>query len=95
MIPLVVNDEAIGREPRYSEVRGQDSILLPPDTATMDDCYRITRLLGLGPGTYVIGFLEIISPLDLSIDAVYTVEGRYTHNTDVDVKRIEGKLVSH
>ncbi len=93
VIPLVIRGEAIGREPEYSKVQGEDGIVLPPDTATMDDCFRLTRLLGLAPGEHVIGFLEIRSRLDLSIDAVYTVEGRRQSNTDIDVERVEGKLV--
>ena len=93
VIPLVVEGQAIGREPEYGKVQGKDGIVLPPDTATMDDCYRLTRLLGLAPGTYVIGFLEIVSPLDLSVDAVYTVEGRAGANTDIEVQRVDGKLL--
>ncbi len=93
VIPLVVNDEVIGREPRYGDVRGQDGIVLPPDTATLDDCARITELLGLPPDTHVIGFLELLSRHDLSVAAVYTVEGRNLANTDVEVEQIEGKLV--
>jgi hypothetical protein len=94
VIPLVIDREVFGREPRFGEVRGWDDIVLPPDTATLDDCARITRLLGLAPDTHVIGFLEIISPHDLNVDAVYTVEGRYLYNTDIDVERVEGKFVS-
>jgi len=94
VIPLVIDGQAIGREPEYSKVRGEDHIVLPPDTATMDDCYRLTRLLGLAPGSYVIGFLEIISRTDLSIDAVYTAEARYAnYSSTIEVERVEGKLV--
>lgn len=93
VIPLVIQGRAIGREPEFSKVQGEDGIVLPPDTATMDDCARITRILGLAPDEQVIGFLEIRSRLDLSVDAVYTVEGRSQANTDIDVERVEGKLV--
>jgi hypothetical protein len=93
VIPLLVNGDAIGREPRFAGVRGEDSIVLPPDTATMDDCARLTELLHLPPDAHVIGFLELISTRDLNVEAVYTVEGRAA-NTDVDVEHIAGKLVS-
>lgn len=94
VIPLVVNEDVIGREPRYSDIRAWDGILLPPDTATLDDCTRITELLGLQADAHVIGFLEILSQQDLNVDAVYTVEGRYLYNTAIEVERVEGKFVS-
>lgn len=93
VIPLVVNEKIIGREPDYGRVQATDGILLPPNTATMDDCARIAQLLGIAPTDHVIGFLEIISQRDLSIDAVYTVEGR-DGGLDIDVERVEGKLVA-
>lgn len=93
-IPLVVNGQAIGREPNYSRIQGEDSIVLPPETATMDDCYRITRILGMAPGTYVIGFLQLVSDRDLDVTAVYTSEGRNLNNTDIEVEQIPGKFVT-
>ncbi len=95
VIPLVIGEEVLGREPRYSEIRAWDSILLPPETATLDDCARITELLGLPSDAHVIGFLEILSQQDLNVDAVYTVEGRYLYNTAIEVERIEGKFISN
>jgi len=41
----VFQDKVIGREPELTGIRGQDAITLPPNTATMDDCYRIGQLL--------------------------------------------------
>jgi hypothetical protein len=96
IIPLVADEQAIGREPEYSKVAAKDKIVLPPDSATLDDCYRIWKLLSATPGTLYIGFLEIISPIELSIDAVYTVQGDCQGycNTDIDVQRVEGKFVT-
>jgi|GEM_PF-998407 len=96
IIPLVADGKPIGREPDYSKVAADDKIVLLSDTATMDDCSRIWKLLNATPGTLYIGFLEIISPIELSIDAVYTTQGcgdRYC-NTDIDVQRVEGKFVT-
>jgi hypothetical protein len=92
VIMLAIGGYAPGREPNYSQVAATDGIVLPPTTATMDDCSRIWRLLGMTPGTYIVGFLEIVSPIDLSIDAVYTVQGE-SGNTDIDVERVQGKKV--
>ncbi len=93
--PLVIYEDAIGREPRYSEIRARDGIVLPPRTATMDDCQRITELLGLPADAHVIGFMELESTHDLSVDAVYTVQGfGNTPDTAIEVERVEGKFVS-
>jgi hypothetical protein len=96
IIPLVLDEHPIGREPEYSKVAAKDKIVLPPDSATMDDCSRLWKLLNAVPGTLSIGFLEIISPIELSIDAVYTVQGVCQEycNTDIDVERVEGKFVT-
>ena len=93
VIPLLMNGEAIGREPNISKVQGEDSIVLPPDSATMDDCARLTELLHLPADAQVIGFLELISTRDLNVEAVYTAEGRAA-TLDMDVEHVAGKLVS-
>jgi hypothetical protein len=92
VIVLVANTQPVGREPNVSRPSAFDSIVLPPDHATMDDCSRIWRLLGAAPGSYFVGFLHLISTADLSVDAVYTVNGT-NGNTDIDVQRVEGKLI--
>lgn len=38
-LPLVYGDKVIGREPDLTGIRGKDAITMPPNTATMDDCY--------------------------------------------------------
>ncbi len=87
VIPLVKDGEAVGREPEFVGIEGQDGITLPPNTATMDDCYRIGELLYGSPPPVplplTIGFLEIISREDLNVDAVYTVSDiRRTYNSN-------------
>lgn len=83
IILLVRDGLAIGREPNFAGVTAQDAIVLPPDTATMDDCQRIGELVyNIPPGfqfanfPLTIGFLEVISSAELRVDAVYT-----TNNT--------------
>src|SRR6185503_12533733 len=89
VIPLVIGPQVLGREPNFSKVMAFDSIVLNPSTATMDDCNRIWTLLNLPPGTYFIGFLHLITPVDLSVDAVYTSQAPGQANTDIEIERID------
>ena len=96
VLAVVSRGETDGREPRYVHVQAQDTIVLPPNTATMDDCYRIATLLYAGPPPQplpiTIGYLEIVSTLPLAIDAVYTVSDLERHTIAIDVERVEGRL---
>jgi hypothetical protein len=92
VLPLVFDGKPRGREPEYVRARAQDSIVLPPNTATMDDCFQIGQLLYGGPPPQplplMIGYLEIVSTLPL---AVYTVTDRERRSIAIDVKRVEGR----
>ena len=73
LIPVVLAGAPVGREPRVAKTRAEDAIKLPPHTATMDDCCRITELLfGAPVGALTIGLLEIVASGDVSVTAVYT-----------------------
>jgi hypothetical protein len=91
VIPLVIGPQVLGREPNFSGVKANDSIVLVPSSATMDDCQRIWTLMNLPPGTYFIGFLHLITPVDLSVDAVYTSQAPGQANTDIEIERIDPK----
>jgi hypothetical protein len=96
-IPLVLGGAVTGREPRTGSVKAFDRIDLPPHSATMDDCCRISELL-LGapaPATAAlsIGILEIISLRELSVSAVYTVSNPLSGSVDIDVKQIATRLL--
>jgi hypothetical protein len=95
VLPLVVKGKARGREPEFVRVHAQDAIVLPPDTATMDDSFRIGELVyGTPPPQplpLTIGYLEILSTLPLAIDAVYTVSDREGRTVAIDVERVEGR----
>jgi hypothetical protein len=95
LLPLVIKGEPQGREPRYVRVAAQDAIVLPPNTATMDDSFRIAELLYGAPPPQplpmTIGYLEIVSTLPLAIDAVYTVTDLERRTVDIEVQRIEGR----
>jgi len=96
VLPLVLGGKPIGREPRYVGRKAEDRIVLPPNTATMDDCYRIAELLygdewPMVP-SLMIGYLEIVSIGQLNVDAVYTATDLCTRTVSIDVERVEGKL---
>ena len=74
VVPIVFAGSVIGREPRFASEKAQDKIVLPPRTATMDDCCRIEGLLVGGPPSsgklpLTIGFLEIVSSQEVVVTA--------------------------
>ena len=95
ILPVVIKGKARGREPRYVRVQAQDAIVLPPNTATMDDSFRLAELLYGSPPPQplplTIGYLEIVSTRPLAIDAVYSVSDRAGRTVAVDVERVEGQ----
>ena len=97
-IPVVFAGVATGREPKVAKPRAEDKIVLPPHSATMDDCCRIAELLfgdtPPSPIPLTIGFLEITSREELSVTAVYTSSNLTSHAVDIDVEQIEGRKVT-
>ena len=94
---LLAVGEKTFREPAFTEIRAQDGIELPPNTATMDDCCRIFELLFPGMPVppslpLMIGFLVIESLQELSVTAVYTVTDLRFGFVSVDVEQVVGKL---
>lgn len=96
LIPLVLASAAVGREPRVSGQRVVDRIKLPADSATMDDCCRITELLLGAPTTspmpLTIGFLEIVSNVELSVTAIYTASDLKSNSLSMDVETVSARL---
>ena len=95
VLPVVFEGQAIGREPTSVGPRAKDSIVLPPNTATMDDCCRISQLLYGSPLPGIpltIGFLVIESPQELNITAVYTASDLRFGFISIDVEQVVGKL---
>jgi hypothetical protein len=94
--PVVLAGAASGREPGFVGRKASDGIVLPPHTATMDDCCRLAELL-FGATTdslaLTIGFLEIISPVELSVTAVYTATDAESHAVSINVEQINAKKV--
>lgn len=95
VLPVVHKGEPRGREPNFVGIQAKDQIVLPPNTATMDDCCRIAELLyGSAPQPLplTIGYLEIVSSEELAIDAVYTATGLKRRRVSIDVERVEAKI---
>jgi hypothetical protein len=95
VIPVVFSGAAAGREPRTVVARAEDRITLPPLSATMDDCCRLAELMfGAQPqGTTPlnIGYLEIVSPVEITVTAVYTASEATGGSPSIHVEQIGPK----
>jgi hypothetical protein len=95
VLPLVLAGAVRGREPKFTAAAATDKIVLPAHGATMDDCCRILELLlGARPAAQLpltIGFLELVSPVELSVTAVYTVNDPNKNSTSIDVVTVEAQ----
>ena len=91
--PLMRLTQPVGREPRSVGRRGEDAITLPPKSATFDDCLRIHEILHESPGDEPLSiyFLEIVSPVELTVTAVYTANDLRGTSVALDVVQVEGK----
>jgi hypothetical protein len=99
----LVNAQEAVREPAQIGPTKVMTMTLGPDFATMDDCNNLWVLTY--PGTPVpspmpvfIGYLVILSPLELDVDAVYTANAPGDLSTaptgvSIDVERVTGKRV--
>jgi hypothetical protein len=97
VIPVVLAGAPAGREPRVALSRAEDKIALPAHAATMDDCCRIAELLlgapAPGPVALTVGFLEIISPVEINVTAVYTAGGTAGQAVSIAVEQIAPKII--
>jgi hypothetical protein len=96
VVPIVFAGAAAGREPGVARRRAHDSIVLPPKSATMDDCRRLGELLFGGhpasPLPLTLGFLEIVSREPLNVVAVYTVTGLQGGPVSIEVETVQPRL---
>ena len=91
------------REPNQVEPLKIITMTLGPDYATMDDCNNLWHLTYPStalpsPLPVFIGYLVILSPLELDVDVVYTANapGSLTvapTGVSIDVERVTGKRV--
>lgn len=95
VLPVVYAGMPVGREPRTVSRRAYDEILLPPDSATMDDCCRIGELLyeSAPPSgnPLTVGYLEILSDIELKVTAVYTMTDRESRSVSIDVEDVAAR----
>jgi hypothetical protein len=90
---LVHNDAPDGREPKYVKAKPFDKITLPPDSATMDDCCGLAEKLQFTAGHLNIGFLEIVSSVELNVTAVYTATDLKSASISIDVESVTGRQI--
>ncbi len=96
VVPLVFAGAVTGREPAIANARSTEEIVLPSGAATMDDCCRIAELLYGGvPGSpmpLTVGFVEIVSDVELHVTAVYTSSDLQGNGLSFEVETVPGKL---
>ena len=103
-IIVLVEGGVVRREPLSVGPSGSDAIELQGDFATLDDCNKLW--LNTHPQSPVlptpmplfVGYLVILSPLDLNVNAVYTVNASgvgitQPTSTTIDVLTVTGKRV--
>jgi len=103
---VMVKGDEVAREPKVTGPGPFTSVPLGPDTATLDDCNAIWEMAHTPPAgpnpPITIGYLVILSPVDLDVDAVYTaavynkVAGANVAQAagiSIDVERVAGKRV--
>jgi hypothetical protein len=90
---LVQNDAPVGREPQIAPAKSFDRITLRPDSATMDDCCHLGDKLGFNPAHVNIGFLEIVSSVELNVTAVYTATDLKAASISIHVETFSARTV--
>ena len=89
-IPLVIKNRAIAVEPKFQRPVNVELVTLPPLSATMDDCCKLAEMIKADE-QLKIGFLEIVSPVELEVVAVYTVSNLEQTNPVIEVVQVQGK----
>jgi hypothetical protein len=96
VVPVILGGLPLGREPRSVDAKGWDWMALAAGQATMDDCCRINHLLcdaePLVKPSLNIGFLEIVSDVELEVTAVYTATDLESRSVSIDVEQITPKM---
>jgi hypothetical protein len=100
---VLVKGQEAAREPQQVQPTKIMTMTLGPDFATMDDCNNLWTLTYPGvplpsPMPVFIGYLVILSPLELDVDVVYTADAPGDLTKDptgisIDVERVTGKRV--
>jgi hypothetical protein len=99
----MVGSQPFAMEPQQTEPRNVVTMTLGPDMVTMDDCnnlwkYSFPAAPPTGQMPVFIGYLVILSPVDLDVDAAYTANAPgdlhiAPTGVSIDVERVTGKRV--
>jgi hypothetical protein len=90
---LVRKNQPVGREPAIVKTEPFDRIVLPPRTATMDDCCRLNEKLQLSDAALNVGFLELVSDIELNVTVVYTATDLSSRSIAIDVETVAARQV--
>ena len=103
IVLLVDKGQVVALEPQAVGPRAKMSADMQADYGMIDTCNGLYNAVYpaapiAGPMPLMIGYLVILSPLDLDIDAVYTAEvpgaaGTTPTGISIDVNRITGKRI--
>ena len=101
---VLVDGDVVHREPGFVGPSGSDTLELQGDFSTLDDCNKLwlnthpqTQNLPT-PMPLFIGYLVVLTPLDINVNAVYTanapgVAGSVPTSTTINVLTVAGKRV--
>ncbi|MEO5593584.1 MAG: hypothetical protein ABIR15_07650 [Chitinophagaceae bacterium] len=92
--PLVVKNEAIAIEPKFSRPVNIEAVTLPALSATMDDCCKLSEMIKVNDEQLKIGFVEIVSAVELEVVVVYTVTNLEENNPSIEVLQVQGKKLA-
>jgi len=103
LVLVNVQQQVAIREPQQTRPVTVTKMTLGPDYAMMDDCNNLWTITYPGvplpsPMPVFIGYLVILSPLELDVDAVYTANApgdlaAAPTSVSIDVERVTGKRV--
>jgi hypothetical protein len=92
-VSLVREAKTIGFEPLQQPAKEFAHIMLRPNSATGDDCCTIAEILKV-KNLLNIGFLKIVSSVDLAVTAVYTASDLEKNSVvSIDVEQIIAKTI--
>jgi hypothetical protein len=106
VVLVVDRGQPVGREPEAQAPRGFVAVTMGARFAMMDDCNKLWDMAFPGgapppnPMPLIIGYLSILSPVEIDVDAVYTTQAFRPTAADapdapgIDVEHIAGKRVS-
>lgn len=99
----MVGSQSLAMEPQQTEPRNVVTMTLNADMVTMDDCnnlwkYSFPAAQPPTPMPVFIGYLVVLSPLDLDVDVAYTANAPGSlqvapTGVSIDVERVTGKRV--